>query len=395
MIIFTGVILAGFLSLILIRKKGKTLADKILLTWLISIAITLILFKLQTKEVRSDFPFFLGMTFPFPLLQWPFLYLYVLFLTSKESFRVKHLLHFIPFLLSILLFSRYLLLADTEKLLIYNKDGEGYEIEMTINLIAIILSAIFYTVLSSIKLWKYKQSIKNEFSYSEKITLNWMFYLLIGMTCILFMVLLGPNDQYIFSAVSGMVLFIGYFGIKQVGIFNQNVQLGHYVDSKSHFSDSQGQLTQSEILSSQITANSLHEMAAEVQKVKYEKSKISEQEKNSIHQRLTELMQKEQLYKNPQLTLSEVAQKISVHPNILSQIINSVEEKNFYDYINFQRIEEFKRIVFLPRKNQYTLLSLAYECGFNSKTSFNRNFKKVTNLSPTEYLKLKNIQLQD
>ncbi|MEQ1554948.1 MAG: helix-turn-helix domain-containing protein, partial [Ferruginibacter sp.] len=122
-------------------------------------------------------------------------------------------------------------------------------------------------------------------------------------------------------------------------------------------------------------------------------SKINQQEISIIHLNLSKLMDKEKLFKNPELTLSDLAQKLLVHPNTLSQVINSVEQKNFYDYINLQRIEEFKSLAFLPENKEYTLLSLAFECGFNSKSSFNRNFKKATNLSPSEYLNQANIHL--
>jgi AraC-like DNA-binding protein len=395
MTILIGIILAIFLTLILISKKNKNLSDRILLAWLITIVISLVLFRLQTEELRHSYPLFLGWGFPLPLLQWPFLYLYVFSLTSKEALKNIQLLHFLPFLLSVLLFSRYLFLPEQMKIDIYNSHGEGYDTEMNINLIAIILSAVIYTILSSLKLWKYKRNIRNEFSFTEKITLNWLLYLIIGMTCILVIILLGGNDNIIYSSVTGLILYIGYFGIKQVGIFNESIKIEQsfvfkddvLIDSPFH--------SQPLITSASHEENDTTETIPPIQKVKYEKTKISDSETNSIHQRLKELMNTEKLYKNPELTLSEVAKRIPIHQNTLSQVINTVEEKSFYDYINFQRVEEFQRIALLPKSNQYTLLSLAFESGFNSKTSFNRNFKKITNLSPSEFLKQKNIQLQE
>ena len=67
-----------------------------------------------------------------------------------------------------------------------------------------------------------------------------------------------------------------------------------------------------------------------------------EDESISIHQRLTALMSTERLFTNPELKLNDLAERLDVHPNTLSQVINSIEEKNFYDYINGQRVEEFK-----------------------------------------------------
>jgi AraC-like DNA-binding protein len=395
MTIIIGIILAIFLSLILVSKKSKSLSDKILLAWLIAIAITLILFKLQTVEARYDYPYLLGWSFPLPLLQWPFLYLYVLSLTSIEPFRTKMFLHFLPFILSILLFSKYLFLPNETKIDIYNMNGVGYETEMNINLIAIILSAIAYTILSSLQLWKHKQNINSEFSYTDKITLNWLLYLIIGMTCLLLIILLGGNDNIIFSSITGVVLYIGYFGIKQKGIFNENLKMESAEISQNGITI-ESHLDSRIVYSNDYVENSLlSEKSPKTETVKYNKTKLSDNEITSIHKRLMELMEEEKLYKHPEISLSDVAQKIPIHPNALSQVINTVEEKNFYDYINSQRVKEFQRIVLQPKSNQFTLLTLACESGFNSKTSFNRNFKKVTNQTPSEFLRQKNIQLPD
>jgi len=105
-------------------------------------------------------------------------------------------------------------------------------------------------------------------------------------------------------------------------------------------------------------------------------------------------MQTQKVFKQEELTLAQLARMLDVHPNNLSQVINTYENKNFYDYINSLRIEEFKSLALMPQNSRYTLLSLAFEVGFNSKTSFNRNFKKFTGLSPSSYLKEVNIQLE-
>ena len=67
-------------------------------------------------------------------------------------------------------------------------------------------------------------------------------------------------------------------------------------------------------------------------------------------------------------------------------MINEREGKKFYDYVNGLRVDEFKRVVRVPGSEKLTLFALAQQCGFNSKSSFNRYFKKVTGQSPSEYM---------
>jgi AraC-like DNA-binding protein len=96
-------------------------------------------------------------------------------------------------------------------------------------------------------------------------------------------------------------------------------------------------------------------------------------------------MKDEAVYKKSDLTLDHLASRLNVHSNYLSQIINEKDGKNFYDFVNFYRLEEFKRLISDPRRRNSTLLSLAFDCGFNSKSSFNRHFKKVTGQTPSDY----------
>jgi AraC-like DNA-binding protein len=74
-------------------------------------------------------------------------------------------------------------------------------------------------------------------------------------------------------------------------------------------------------------------------------------------------------------------------PRYLSQLINKKSEKNFRDFINQFRIEEFKKRARDPDSKNYTLLSIAYECGFNSKATFNRVFKNHTGITPSTFYK--------
>jgi AraC-like DNA-binding protein len=93
-------------------------------------------------------------------------------------------------------------------------------------------------------------------------------------------------------------------------------------------------------------------------------------------------------YTNPNLSIHELAAGLKIPPHVLSKVINDGFGKNFFDFINYYRIEEFKQRMDAPRSKNYTLLSLAFEVGFNSKTAFNRAFKKLTNQTPKEYFNM-------
>ena len=90
-------------------------------------------------------------------------------------------------------------------------------------------------------------------------------------------------------------------------------------------------------------------------------------------------------YLNPELTLTEMAKQMNIGRNKLSKVINSGVGDNFYNFINKFRVEEVKSLIKNDAKKQYTILFLAYEAGFNSKSSFNNIFKKMTGLTPSEY----------
>ncbi|WP_346819819.1 helix-turn-helix domain-containing protein [Rapidithrix thailandica] len=329
------------------------------------------MFGIISSQEYIQFPYFLGLEIPMPLVHSPFLYLYVTAFTTHPA-RITHkLLHFIPFALALLSILPFLLLSFDDKILVYRNGGESYQI-LTFTIFTVtLLSGVVYCFLSLRFLYMHKKSIRDNFSYTEKINLQWLFNLVIGLLCIWVIAFFTP-DKYIFSFVVLYVLFIGYFGIKQVGIFTNPLP----ATDPSGFE----------------LEEPFDEIEVSAENSKYEKSFLTDDQLESIHSKLEQLISQEKLHLVPGLNLSMVAKQLNVHPNILSQVINRVEQKNFFDYINNLRVKEFKEKVAKAENQKYTLLSLAYECGFNSKTSFNRNFKNITGQSPSEYLK--NLQIK-
>ena len=97
-------------------------------------------------------------------------------------------------------------------------------------------------------------------------------------------------------------------------------------------------------------------------------------------------MQTQKPFLNPELNLNNLADELGITRSQLSETINAGLHKNFNDFINEYRVEEFKAKLKTNSQEKLSLLGIAYECGFNSKATFNRVFKRITNYSPSQYI---------
>ena len=102
---------------------------------------------------------------------------------------------------------------------------------------------------------------------------------------------------------------------------------------------------------------------------------------------LADIIETQKAFTNPSLSLRQLAETLGIHPNKLSWLLNEHIGKNFNEYINGFRLEVFKQKALDPKNSHLTLLGLAYESGFNSKTVFNTFFKKMEGLTPRAWVK--------
>ena len=386
----TGIVIAFFLAGLLLSKKNKSTADKLLSAWLCIIGLHLTLFYFVFTGKMLQFPWLLGWEIPLPLVHGPFLYLYSAALVNRLPVNRKWtLLHFIPAALTYLYLIGFFVLSAEQKIFVYQHEGRGYETFRLISLIAIIISGIAYIIWSNLLLIKHRKAIVNQFSSTDKINLKWLQYLSFGIGAIWLAVIVG-SDEVTYTVVVLFILFMGYFGIKQVGIFTESVPAIIKEGPKTEVPVVEIQYNQpiKQSVESQTTLDSVFEST---DKRKYSRSGLSVDMAENLHKELVQLMEREKVYSESELSLAQLAKRLAAHPNYLSQVINEKEGKNFYDYINTLRIEEFKRLIANPASQRFTILSLAYEVGFNSKSSFNRYFKKETSKSPSEYLRDLNI----
>ena len=361
---WAGIFIAFFSSFLILGKREKKTQDFLLAIWFLIIGVHLIFFVLLRSDGYLKYPYLIGYELLFPFMHGPMLYLYILSVTGRNPGKKNWLLNWIPVLMIYMILFQFLMLSPQNRMVVYQNKGRGYEVLSDVIKVLMNVSGVLYVSLCLFAIKKYKRKISDQYSNTEKINLNWSYYLITGIALIWIAVIMR-NDILIFSMVVLFILVAAYFGISRVGILDLPVTVGIEAETK-----------------------------AENEFVKYQKNSPGDEVIQTVYEKLVERMAHEKLYKDSELNLNHVAELLDIHPNILSQTINSVENKNFYDYINRHRVEEFKRIASLPENQKYTILSLAFESGFNSKTSFNRNFKKYMNCSPREFLKSQNLNLE-
>jgi AraC-like DNA-binding protein len=120
-------------------------------------------------------------------------------------------------------------------------------------------------------------------------------------------------------------------------------------------------------------------------KQKYAKSGLSTEQLENYKERLTLLMESEQVYLNSDLTLPKLALQVQCPVNHLSQVINSGFDMSFFDYLNQFRINDAKKLLCLEDGQLQAVLSIAFEVGFNSNSAFYAAFKKSCGMTPAQY----------
>jgi AraC-like DNA-binding protein len=118
---------------------------------------------------------------------------------------------------------------------------------------------------------------------------------------------------------------------------------------------------------------------------KYSRSTLTDEQKKHLLSKLDDLLQKEKIFINEKLSIEDIALKLDTNTKYISQIINETYNKNFYNFINFYRIEEAKRLLISAENDKYSILGIAHSVGFVSKSTFNVAFKSYTGMTPTEF----------
>lgn len=354
---------------LLFQKKQRALHDNILICWLTYLGLYIGVYTFYSHELFTNYKLLSISLISLLMLHGPFLFFYIQTLVSnRQRLLLSDLLHIIPFIL----FNIFILISSSipaiaEKL---NIERLAREFDppflFLFFLVLTALSGTLYFVLT-IRLFRNLDiRIFNNYSYSDELDLSWLRWLVfifgIIWTALIFVTVIHHVFNLfsmvfctdgLFLSLSVFVILIGYFGLKQKVIFSSEDVL--------------------------VSRDSLKPS------LKYAGSRLTEPEAELYAEKLTDYMKSSRPYLNPELTLSQLAGELGISSHILSQVINEKLGINFFDFINDYRVESFKERIVDPKYVSFSLLGIALECGFNSKSAFNRIFKLKTGLTPSQY----------
>lgn len=365
--------------MLLLQKKGKQLHDRILIFWLLYLGIATATYALSIDFFPESHLLSSGIIALF-LLHGPFLYLYASALTLNQGkFKIKNLWHFVPFVGFIL----YLFIASN-----FPTYSEGIRVDHVTEGVAqppvlfvffLILTALSGPIYFYLAYKKFQQNQKTSELSDKETNLDWFKKLIPGFGIVwtaLIIIAVIHHVFHLFSmafctnglflSLSVFVILIGYFGLKQKEVFI------------SYSTDEPENQEKPKEREDEIPSDT---------KIKYAATKMEGQELQKCCNIVGQYMKAKKPYLEPDLTLPKLAEDLNLSTHHVSQVINEMHGENFFNFINKYRVEEVKRKIQDPEFQNYSLLGIAYESGFNSKSAFNRVFKNSTGMTPSEFRK--------
>jgi len=358
-----GSVQAFFLATIVVAKRPLHMPDRFLVAWMIFLGLHLLGVYLAASGFYRVHPEWYGFDAAFILIEGPLLWTYIRLATDKTP-RLKSwdFLHLIPYVL----FTTWLLirihLPETSDRYAYIVAVLASEDDWMIQLFGLFnhLHLVVYLIVSFLWLRHFRRRLSDEFSFTEGVNLKWLEAVLIGLMVISGVIVVGlvmsdaldfishdTKAYLIYSVFSLLPFYLSFMAIRR--------QLVYPYEN------------------------------FDAENVKYGQSPLTKADSEKCAAHLTQMMETNRPYLNGHLTIKDLADSLDIHPKYLSQVINENFGQNFFNYVNYHRVQEVKTRLASGKYNHLTLLGIGMDCGFNTKSSFNTIFRKMEGITPSEY----------
>ncbi|NQZ87352.1 MAG: helix-turn-helix transcriptional regulator [Colwellia sp.] len=400
-----------YLSFALLTKNNTDNNTNLLLAlFVFALALRLSFMVVDVSGFLDLSPHLIELDAPIAFLFGPLLFLYVKKLSSPSFYKVNFI-HFLPFILAIVI-SLPFYWQSAEFKLAWLLDFPTTELglwylnlfELIFIPLKLVLLAI-YMVLVYQRLMQHRADITDDFSNIEKINLTWLIRLFSTLGLLFFCWVFNEIIEFYLDFCSknvmgvscdalestsnnlkllteyGMVIcfyLISIYGLKQPAIFNVNTRTKS-IKTSLELSEPQDVEDITDVQKQQVIGDT-----------KYQKSSLTEELSTKVYQAICRLISQHNLYLEPELSLSQLALESGFSKHHLSQAINQCANKTFFDFINCLRIEHAKSL--LHGENNMNVQEVSLAAGFNSRSAFYNAFKKHTQLTPSQYKKMGTIK---
>lgn len=363
--VYLYVALIGFFFAIIINfTKSSNSSTKLFIACFIGVHSLFILeFVLYITNYRYQFPHTFRMSAAAALLFGPLLYFYFKSVIQDYKFKWLHLLHFLPTVVLLIYLLPIYFSSQTDKIEIMLDIHENHKNYASTIFILKLISLIIYTFLTGKLLFNHQKG--NTLKPLEKNQVKWKkniyrIHVAYVVAYLFYGVFIFGSFNAVFSFIyylqigvmSVIVLYIAYMAFVQPSIFSNE-----FIPLKDRFFSK-----------------------------KYKKSSLTHALSFELKDSLISLLVEEKIYKENDINLDKLAQKLNTTRHNASQIINEHFKMNFFELINKFRIEEAIRVLKNDTYGSLNIIDIAYEVGYNNKVTFNKAFKKETALTPSEFI---------
>ena len=356
--LFSCGLIGIFLFVVLnLKKKGDVSSNILMSTFVLIHSLFAIHAAIFMSRYNYQMPGSLYMTTAFSFLYGPLLYFYYRRISERYRFKWRDALHLIPTVVLLVYLLPIYLLPENEKLsIMFNREDDTFSLIVTL-VIFKFTSLITYAIL----IYRiYNRTRKKEHKVEIQI-LNWQRNLmLLNFAYVFGYFIFAIGRLKLFSStisiypqiflMSFIILYVGYIAYVQPRVFSKKFLFGERTLSK------------------------------------YQKSGLTTSFSVELKEQLLLLFIEEKIYKQSNISLGILAQRLGTTRHNVSQVINEHFELNFFHLVNKYRIAEAKEILKNDSERNLNIIDVAYDVGFNNKVTFNKAFKAETNMTPSSYL---------
>ncbi len=363
-----GFLLAGVL---VIHRSNRT-ANRLLAALMAAFTVYLLEAIYNSTGMVRDYPHLFGIAYPLPWLFGPLVYLYSLEASDRSRrFMARDALHFVPAVAIVLIGLPIYMMSGPEKIALFER-LRVHDAPLIIRLAdpTKYASGVAYSIATVALLRRHRRCVEDCYSSTERVNLLWLLRLAGAVAAIWFLSIVVPiryGDDVVALAMAVLVYAIGYMGLRQPEIF--------------HF---ERLAAPDESAATSAEPPDVRDVP-DVRDIRYERSGLGDAEAVALKDALLALMKKETLWRDPDLTLPDLAARLDTTPHKLSEVLNSQLGQTFYEFVNGHRVDDVRKRMARGDSNHLKVLALAMDAGFASKSTFNDVFKKRTGQTPSAY----------